>query len=598
MLGYYLDNKPFLLRQDTSVLIKYRNPACFMDSLQNFSGLGIDIPVNDHNQSMLGLPNRFDRDLNRDSRKFTGFEIRYSGVLLIAGTLVVQSANGDTYSGWCQSELGALGEAQQEKYINEMDWPDNQNFQYKENYNDSADEYGNKEVYNLNFWEGKGRETDVAVEYYDTNGYTQEKEQISSVIGYDFYKNYTSVVNRYTITDIKSGCVISPFLFLRYVIKKSLQLNRFNIARNDMIPDEDSYDTSFLKDIQVYNNFNILDLVIDTVPVQQPWWSYEYYQMVLNEYNSIPHSGFTWQLGLFKYADLLPRKSYKDFLLGLQNFINYIFHFKTNGDVDIIDRNALLDTTAIDLNEFIRGEWEMGEQKSLRLKFVSEIDKDDAKYGEEYEDLSDRWQNFKDAVKHLSELDNITDPEFGELRLVEDLNEIYEYGWYVLAADNEARLEEQIDVLGWTFASSGPQPYVYGDGDKEEEIKTTFSTTQRTFQGGHLVKQKGNISKMRSLWNDYTLRLLPGNSVQYKRSLYWDGEDGLFKNRWEKWARFWKDRLPASASFLLPLNKLIQVQHNITNKFRTQQGEFIIEEMETEFGMHQIGETRIKGYKV
>ena len=597
MLAYYLNNVELWIDADATIVLVNRNPACFTKSLQNLAALGVEIPENAHNRAILENPERFEKLRSVNDRKYSGFVIRKDGALLIAGYLVVKYENG-TYSGWVQSTLGALGEAQQEKYINEMAWPSGQNFSDQLGYDDATDDYSIKEVYNLNFWEGKGRETDVQVDYYDTEGYAQQKEQINSVVGHRFYTNYTSVVNRFDITDIKPGCVISPFLHLRYVIRQSLKINGFYISRNDMIPTDGSYSTSFIRNLMVYNNFNILDLAISTTPVQQPWWSYEYYQMVLKEYNSIPQDGFTWQLGLFNYADLLPRKSYKEVLIGIQNLLNYIFLFKTNNDVDIIDRNNILNTIAIDLDKYFRGRWSIGEKKDLRLKFISEIDKDDAKYGEEYEDLSDRWQYFKEPVQHLSDLDTIISPGFGELRLVEELNEIYEYGLYVLAADNEARLEDQIDVLGWKFASSGPQPYFYGDSDEEEEIKTSISTTQRTFQGGHLVKQKGNISKMRSLWNDFTFRLLPGPAAEHQQSLYWGGENGLFNRRWKRWADFWKSRLEVSAEFQLPLNMIIHIQNNITNKFRTNNGEFIIEEMETEIGMHDIGLTKIKGYKV
>jgi hypothetical protein len=39
------------------------------------------------------------------------------------------------------------------------------------------------------------------------------------------------------------------------------------------------------------------------------------------------------------------------------------------------------------------------------------------------------------------------------------------------------------------------------------------------------------------------------------------------------------------------------VVRNIYKKFRGREGEFIIEEMKTEFRMNEIGKTQIKGYK-
>jgi hypothetical protein len=46
------------------------------------------------------------------------------------------------------------------------------------------------------------------------------------------------------------------------------------------------------------------------------------------------------------------------------------------------------------------------------------------------------------------------------------------------------------------------------------------------------------------------------------------------------------------------MNVLIYVTENITGKFKTARGEFIIEELETEFSLHNVGVTRVKGYKI
>jgi hypothetical protein len=46
------------------------------------------------------------------------------------------------------------------------------------------------------------------------------------------------------------------------------------------------------------------------------------------------------------------------------------------------------------------------------------------------------------------------------------------------------------------------------------------------------------------------------------------------------------------------MNVLYHVIQNITGRFRTMHGEFIIEKMETEFGSNMVGHTTIRGYKV
>lgn len=599
MLEFRLNNIPLIIDPGTSVVIVNRNPACFVKSLQNCAALGVTIPVNDHNRAHLDNPERFERYNPTSSRKYTGFEIRWGGALLIAGYLIVKYEGGK-YTGWVQSELGALGEAQQEKFLTEMDWPTNQAFQHKTTYNDATDDYGILKVHNRNFWEGKGREAEVNLDYIDSDGEAQKRTESYSVIGSDFRKNYHNKVNNYSLANIQEGCVISPYLHLRYVIKESLRMNGFFINRNDMLLD---YFLSLQSNLMLYHNFNIVDINWTATFVQFSDWTYTGDQGTPYDRNVILDK--EWSVDNFNYADLLPRKSYKDFLLGLQNSHNYIFYFRTDGYVDIIDRNAIPNTTAIDLNKYFRGAWEIGEQHNVRLKFTPEYDGNDGKFSEESEDLSDRWQDFGEPVADMDELNAIVSPLFGELRLVEDLNKIYEYGWNVVVSEDVTHVEQQYDVVDWIFVSTGAQPYIDGTAEKEEEIKTAFSTTHYVYHSDvegstiiPLVVQKGNIAKMRSLWTDFTLRLIPASPLLHRRSLYWGGTNGLLKKRWEKWARFWKTRLEVSAEFQLPLNMVTHIQNNITNKFRTDKGEFIIEEMETEFGMHQIGTTKIKGYKI
>jgi hypothetical protein len=188
----------------------------------------------------------------------------------------------------------------------------------------------------------------------------------------------------------------------------------------------------------------------------------------------------------------------------------------------------------------------------------------------------------------------------GELRLVKDENKIYEYKWKVLTSEDILTREKQFDVLGWEFVSSGPQPYLWGNSEEIEEIKSVFSTLQYItgIINMPMTLQQGNLRKMKNAFVSFTPRLINSNEILYPESLNWDGDTGLFKNRWKTWANFWKDRLPVEGSFDLPLNVLYYVVNNITQKFSTVHGEFVIETMETEFGANMIGATRITGYKI
>ena len=581
-----------------SMRLTWTNPACFFDKIPGDTGVGITIPVNDYSRAIFGSPHRFEKYHTGTGRKFNDVEIRFKGMLLMSGALVITRATPENYDAWLQSNLGVMGEEQQTKNITDMDWPTSQSFANQTSYDDDDDDYTTFSIFNRNFWEGKGKETTVPIEYTDEFGRTQTRDETRSVLAKQHLENFLWLVN---YPDPGTGvetdgdaCVVSPFLHLRYVIKKSLQLNNWYISRND-ITDDPGYDSSFLKNLSVYNNFNIMDIEYSSREVDIKQWDYDDNQM---EEQSVREITITeWVLTSFNYADLLPKISYKKFLLGIQNSLNYIFRFKGRDKVDIIDRNAILSGDYYDVSDYSINEWEIGEKKDGRLKFVTEYDKNDGMFDTNFEDLSDRWADYGEPVNTVELLESIPDPQLGELRLVLNTNEVYEYKWMVATNETPTRIEEQLDVIGWELASTGPQPYIFGDGEEEEEIHTGLSTLQRTPGVTLHAMQKGNIDSMRSRYNDFSLRLLPGalNKHDY---LWWEGSVGLFANRWEKWATFWKERTEATGQFNFPLNVLLYIVENITGKLRSREGEFIIAEMSTEFGLDMIGTTTIKGYKI
>jgi hypothetical protein len=363
----------------------------------------------------------------------------------------------------------------------------------------------------------------------------------------------------------------------------------------------DDYDNSMFKNMMIYNNYNILH------PTTQ--YTTDTYLQIWNPTTNSYADGEThavvsftkWGCVPFNYNTLLPKVSYRDFLLSIQNTLNFIFKFRNDGKVDIIDRNAILTQNAINLNDYLVGEFSIGQCKNVTLKFTPQYDKEDAKFSD-IEDLTERAADFKDSVGTKTDLLALVSPAFGELRLVVSENKIYEYKWKVVAEVNALQQEVQYDVLGWEMASVGPQPYLYGTMPEQEEIKSSIAPMQiiESDPGSWMPElwQKGNLNIMRSVWKDFSLRLLCGNYTDFPTALFWEGPAGLFETRWKIWANFWATRHPFEVDLQLPLNVLIYVQENITSKFRTNEGEFIIEEIETEFGLNVIGKTRIKGYKL
>lgn len=595
MLDFRLNGRSFLLDESTSVKIKWVNPACYHDKLIGDVGLGITLPDNRTNRALLGNPERFDKYSSGSDRKFPGFEILHSGVHLLRGPLVLNNG----FSGWMQSEYGALREEQKEKKITEMPWPEDKIFDYNDGqpYSDAENDYNVMQIRNPGFWDGIGKEVPNNTIYIDADGIEEKRPEKISQMRLNHFNNYQWFVNNHTLPTINAGLVVSPYLFLRYFIKESLRMNRWFINRNDMT--SGFYSLSLWANVAIYNNFNIIDINPTTEEVEDLMWSYEQNEMVPVGYKEV--TSFNWHLSQFAYKNLLPSAKYEEMILGIQNYLNFIFRFRNDSRVDIIDRNEILSGEAIDLDRWHIGTWEKGERKNVSLKFVSPFDKNDAEFSTEYEDLSDRRADFKDAVQTHADLEAISSPELGELRLVRDEDKIYEYKWIAQAIEDVNFFETQHDVLGWEFVSCGPQPFFYGTAEEVEEIKTVFSTVKAKNHGMYytpVVNQKGNLASNPSVFNDFSPRLISGNYFLWPNALNWDGTGGLFKNRWEKWARFWKNRLEVVAEFDLPLNMISYMVDNVTRKFRTREGEFIIEEMECEFGMNRVGRTTIKGFKI
>jgi hypothetical protein len=593
------------LNADFSLRLTWVNPACCFDKIPGDVGVGIDIPVNEYSRTYFGNPHRFEKYSSGSDRKFSGVEIRYSGILLMAGTLNITNATSETYTGWLQSNIGVLGEDQREKFINEITWVDDPETGWKDDVefvndtltDDSTDEYGLPYFVNSFFWEGKGAETTVIIPYINEDGYWIDNEVTMSAMSDSFRKNFSYCVNvPDTGNKVKisgEGCVVSPMLYLRYVIKEMLRMNKFFISRNDMIQSDP--DLSVFKNIMVYNNYNIIVPYFETQLTNTFDWDELHHEYLPYEVNEITY--ISWLLDKLIYKYMLPRISMKDFILSLQNYLNLLFYFKSDMSVDIIDREKILSEGSYDIDSYFTGEWIIGERKDTTIKFISEYDKNDSLFSDEFHDMSERRSDYIDSVDTKAELDALTGMELGDLCLVLHNNTVYEYRWTIGIANDALLHEKQTDVLAWQKVSMGEQPYFYGTGKEEEDITTKACTWQYT--SWVEVKQKGNIKSMISLWNDFGLRLAGTPSLLHPAyELYFHGDNGIIQTRWKLWSRFWCNRLPVEVEFDLPMSLIYYISNNITQKYHTRHGEFIIEEMEVEIGLNLIGKTKIRGYKV
>lgn len=629
MLEFKLNNKSFVLNTSASVRLSWRNPACQFKDITGDAGLGIDIPVNDTNRMLLGNPERFEKYASASDREFPGFEVRFSGKLLMSGTFIVQRANQQSYNGWLRGNLGNLKKEHQEKYLYEIEaFSQDVSFTNKANYDPDADDYACPEFYNPSFFYDKGRKIPMTREvpnpdYVDLTWWQDlfqkqepefleedyESEPLTEAwrITAEWMVNARNGDNTIKTADDTANVdimhtrpletyVVTPMLFLNYILKEAFKSSGFFIDTNHLADDVD------LKKLILYNNYDItnMEFTVDPEGMVDEYFADGQIRSRVSPVTFITRN----YSAPFRYRNLIPQKKLKDFLLNIQNLLNVCFLFKSDGRVDVIDREKILDGDTIDLEGYMVNNWEIGEQKDVTLKFTFEHDKDDTIFSEKFEDLDDRRNDIKISVGTLAELESIPTPKLGDIRYVESQNQYWQYTWVV---DEEANPKtgtpDQEEAMGWQVISIGFQNGFYNDGkEEEEEIKTFFSTL--TGSDPLTTQQQGNIESQKYSYINFSPRLLfylGNNEASHKTgniSIDWKHDKGLLKKRWPKWARFWSQRQPVTGEANMPLNVIDYVVRNLTSKFRGREGEFIIEELDCEFSLNQIGISKITGYKI
>ncbi|QGY44158.1 hypothetical protein GM418_10955 [Maribellus comscasis] len=641
MLSFLLNNNPFVLSQDTTVRLEWNNPALHTDKLPGDIGIDISIPVNDNNRMLLGNPGRFEKATSKNSREFSGFEIRYGGVLLMIGTLIIQNANEDSYSGWLRSSIGNLAEIHREKFIyDSISFNEEKIFINKSNYDPDSDEYGCPQVLNTYFFKDKGQTTQAS-RYLPNPNYNKwiwefpifkkdEREyrwQLVKTEDYTeaFMQRSGCIVNKKNIdgtirtpdTNSKADpenirdnldvAVVSPMLFLSYVLKTIFKDAGFYVDENFILDNDD------LKRLIIYHNYDITE--IRHTEDFNVSYSDKYSMQVddiLIDYQTEPVSvGFLIdsvyrKVNKFYYKKLLPQIKLGDFLLSTMNNINVFPFFRRERNiVDIIDRESILTQKAINIDEYMIGQWNMAAETDSTLKFLNQIDSDDFVFSEIWLDISEYRDKEKEPVDLWTALANIENPEIDEIRFVKESNGYAQYKLWLNEWDSEETGDQvQEKFIGWDLLTKGFQNAYFNYGKETElEIKTEFSS----LFGEQLpyTKQRGNMQSEQFEFETFSPRLLfynANNDASYKtENLSLDFEDseiGLLKKRWNLWARFLSTKQEVSRNADFPLNALIYVVNNIYKKYRSQEGEFIIDSISTEFGINRISISEMKAYKI
>ena len=357
MFTLTIDNRQLILDPDFGVPLIYKNPCWCFNEIPAPLCLDVTIPDNDVNRNYLGFPGRFAKMAKSNDRKFPRAELRWRGYLYIYGTLVITKPTEKGYSGYIQSELRSLSDAQREKLIGDHNLLGELAFNNKTNYDPDDDLYCTIRVQNRGFWVDKGDTERWKKTEYNADGSTTTQDTEREILTRKFDETVDFMVNAFdaegvkTSSDIKGAVVVSPFPFLHRLIRELLQENKF-FLRNDFLKTDDD-----LKTLCLYNNVSICNaepfLVITTVKVE-PYHDETLVGLPLeDEVHEVSRvTEMTWETDQLQLKKLLPKLELNELLLSVQNLTNTFFHFTGINDVDNINRESLFDMEPFDLSKY------------------------------------------------------------------------------------------------------------------------------------------------------------------------------------------------------------------------------------------------------
>ena len=227
MFTLTIDNRQLILDPDFGVPLLYKNPCWCFNEIPGPLCLDVTIPDNDVNRNYLGFPGRFAKMATRSNdRKFPRAELRWRGYLYIFGTLVITKPTEKGYSGYIQSELRNLSDAQREKLIGDHNLLGELTFQNKLNYDPDTDLYCTIKVKNAGFWIDKGEMEAWQKVIQNADGSTKTEDTEREVLTRkfddtaDFMVNYPDVAGVKTQAGANEMVVVSPFPFLSRLIEE------------------------------------------------------------------------------------------------------------------------------------------------------------------------------------------------------------------------------------------------------------------------------------------------------------------------------------------------------------------------------------------
>ena len=617
MFTLTIDNHQLILDPDFGVPLLYKNPCWCFNEIPGPLCLDVTIPDNDVNRNYLGFPGRFAKMAKSNDRKFPRAELRWRGYLYIYGTLVITKPTEKGYSGYIQSELRSLSDAQREKLVGDHNLLGELDFVNKPNYDPETDLYCTVRLSNAGFWVDKGDTEPWKKVIVNADGSTTTQDTEREILTRKFDETVDFMVNAFDVNGVKidstaewinhgahtgifnkiyGAVVVSPYPFLSRLIEELLQENKFFMRNNFLKADDD------LKTLCLYHNVSICKAEVFTVITTIKFNPYHDDTIEFNPGNDIEVrrvSEMGWDTSDFQIKKLLPKIELNELLLSIQNLTNTFFHFSGINDVDCIDRESLFDMEPFDLSKYRVSRWLPGKRQNMVLKFKFNHDPDDQEFNENFTDISSREEDIADPVNVFADLATIASPPIGQIRLVKAEKMYYEYRQEtVSSADGKS----EDDVLMWAPLTIDIQDYNYNpSGDESEDIETKFSTLRMHEAGYPVAYQKGNSSQFSQYSENFSPRLLFYNGNNTGGSMASSGLElnwkSIVANRYRRTAPFYANALPVEAQFRFPGNIFYKVLNEIYKPFLDKDGSFFIKEMQVEANNSEYVEATLTVFK-
>lgn len=584
------------LSADFSITIEKNSRLLQFEEIVDAWAYNITFPRTELNEAAFEHAERFQK-LWEGWQEYP-FVFYYNGRLILSGKIKAKYRGGK-YEGYAFGTFGAIAASYAGKMVKDVLNTGDLTFTNKAEYQ-PTEPYCLFPVINFGFYDGRG--IDSTADDQDGNAVDIETRAVQFTVSqFGTQNRFNSSTNQFieqSGTTTNKLAVITPFLFCNWLYKELM-------TSLGVVIQENAFDTNtLLQRACFYTSYDItkVDLTISTtIEIRQMGLGALVYAasafIYETEYaRSVPAS--------FSPNKLLPNDwTVKDYILGIQNLLNVIFDFSPyKNEVRIRDREALFIATAQDINDKLAEQPNLDPLDSRKVSIEYAKDGDDGIWNEYYDDISEeKWNRYLGEVASKSVLDAKTGMDVGDFYYVLDENQYREYRMEEIETAPDTFEEE----LEWYPLSIYGHPFILGSGE-EVKIESKFGVLSGWPDSKGRLILTGNSDLFDDDVKPFTPRIMfyqglvggvpKGDAMGGLVDNRWEGDNGLYKKRWENTLTAIQKGVPGVAYFNFDE---VDVQTlDLNQKYRIEEGEFIIEKCTTTFFANHVGTTEADIMKI